>query len=225
MRREFILNFHGIGKPHAGVESGEASVWLSKATFVGILDEVLNLRAAVAPKIRITFDDGNMSDAKIALPELLKRDLTATFFVCSGRVGAPHYLDRSAIGDLLDSGMQIGSHGMHHRDWRTLPADTLDEEASTARRHLEDICGSPVNKAAIPFGSYDRRVLTRLRRENFKTVYTSDTGLARPDAWLQPRNTVSARMNRKDLRGLLTQAPSVHAGLRRRVVMLYKGLR
>jgi peptidoglycan/xylan/chitin deacetylase (PgdA/CDA1 family) len=185
----------------------------------------LALRACVAPKIRITFDDGNMSDATIAMPELVKRDLTATFFVCSGRVGTPHYLDRSAISDLLDSGMQIGSHGMHHRDWRTLTADTLDEEASTARRQLEDMCGGPVTRAAIPFGSYDRRVLARLRKEDFKTVYTSDMGLARPDAWLKPRNSVPARMSRKDLNGLLTAAPSVRAGLRRKVVMLYKGLR
>ena len=177
MRREFILNFHGIGKPHAAVDAGEASVWVSRATFVALLDEVVALRSYVAPKIRITFDDGNMSDATIAMPELLKRDLTAIFFVCSGRVGARHHLDRRAIGDLLDCGMQIGSHGMHHRDWRTLTAETLDEEATTARRQLEDICGGPVTRAAIPFGSYDRRVLARLRKENFKTVYTSDTGL------------------------------------------------
>lgn len=225
MRREFILNFHGIGKPHAAVDAGEASVWVNRATFVALLDEVVALRSYVAPKIHITFDDGNMSDATIAMPELLKRDLTATFFVCSGRVGAPHHLDRSAIGDLLDCGMQIGSHGMHHRDWRTLTAKTLDEEATTARQQLEEICGGPVTRAAIPFGSYDRRVLARLRKENFETVYTSDMGLARPNAWLKPRNSVPARMSRKDLNCMLTAAPSVRAGLRRKVVMLYKGLR
>ena len=140
MRREFILNFHGIGKPHAAVGAREASIWVSRATFVALLDEVVALRSHVAPKIRITFDDGNMSDATIAMPELLKRDLTATFFLCSGLVGAPDHLDRSAIGDLLDSGMQIGSHGMHHRDWRTLTAEALGRgshhRTATVGRHL-----------------------------------------------------------------------------------------
>ena len=59
----------------------------------------------------ITFDDGNESDALIALPELVKRNLKAFFFVVGGRIGLPHYLDRVALRDLISAGMEIGSHG------------------------------------------------------------------------------------------------------------------
>ena len=78
----------------------------------------------------ITFDDGNQSDAKIALPALVKRGLRASFFICAGRIGRPGYLDRVAIRDLLDAGMEVGSHGMRHLDWRKIDDTTLNVEIS-----------------------------------------------------------------------------------------------
>ncbi len=39
--------------------------------------------------------------------------------------------------------------------------------------------GEPVSSVAIPFGSYDRRVLRRLRGAGLRRVYTSDGGRAR----------------------------------------------
>ena len=147
----------------------------------------------------ITFDDGNASDAAIALPELVKRGLKATFFVCAGRIGAPHYLDRVALADLLAAGMEIGTHGKDHRNWRGLDETTLDAELGEARRRIEDVCGVAVTKAAIPFGSYDRRLLQRLRRERFECVYTSDRGLARSEAWLKPRDTMDSTWLEADM--------------------------
>jgi peptidoglycan/xylan/chitin deacetylase (PgdA/CDA1 family) len=78
--------------------------------------------------------------------------------------------------------MEIGTHGMYHRDWRKIDEVALNVEIVDARRRIEDICGIAVTKAAIPFGSYDRRVLRRLRSEPFKHLYTSDGGLAEADA-------------------------------------------
>ena len=49
------------------------------------------------PEILITFDDGNVSDLTIALPELLKNGLRAEFFVCAGRLNDPNYLDEAGI--------------------------------------------------------------------------------------------------------------------------------
>jgi peptidoglycan/xylan/chitin deacetylase (PgdA/CDA1 family) len=164
MRRELILNFHGLGMPHSGVGADEEPFWLSRRTFVAMIDRIAFMGEDAGAPTSITFDDGNASDATIALPELVKRGLTATFFVCADRIGLPHYLDRSAIDDLLQAGMAIGSHGMRHRDWRKLDDGALDEEISGARARLADVCGKPVQMASIPFGSYDRRVLARLRR-------------------------------------------------------------
>jgi peptidoglycan/xylan/chitin deacetylase (PgdA/CDA1 family) len=203
MRRELVLNFHGIGVPHPGVGPEERAVWMSRENFIGLVDHIAALGAATPTPIAITFDDGNFSDVAIALPELCRRRLAATFFVCAGRLETPEYLGRDAIRDLLGAGMKIGSHGMHHRDWRKLDETALAEEIGTARKHLEDACGAPVTTAAIPFGSYDRRVLSRLRAEGFACVYTSDRGFACSEAWLKPRNTLGAGAKRDDIARLL----------------------
>jgi peptidoglycan/xylan/chitin deacetylase (PgdA/CDA1 family) len=142
------------------------------------------------PDVRITFDDGNMSDVVHALPALRRRGLKATFFVVAGRLGAPGFLDERGVRKLLDAGMSVGCHGMSHRPWRRLGDEALREELVVARKILEEIVERPVTEAACPFGSYDRRVLRFLRRYGYEHVYTSDRGLTRPDAWLQPRTSL-----------------------------------
>ena len=88
--------------------------------------------------------------------------------------------------------MAIGLHGMRHQPWRGLDDRELDQEIAVARRLLEDEIGAPLAAAACPFGSYDRRVLGRLRRAGFDAVFTSDGGWASSGAWLQARNTLRA---------------------------------
>jgi peptidoglycan/xylan/chitin deacetylase (PgdA/CDA1 family) len=224
MQRELILNFHGIGTPHPAVGPDERRVWMSREKFAALLDHVAAVQAAQPMPIAITFDDGNASDADIALEELSRRNLKAAFFVCAGRLDTPQYLSRAAVRDLLDAGMQVGSHGMHHRDWRTLDDATLDEEIGTARLQLEEACGRPVTTVAIPFGAYNRRVLTRVRAEGFACAYTSDRGYARRTAWLKPRNTLRLDSVEDDISRWLTRRAAVESALRD-VYGLYRRLR
>jgi hypothetical protein len=109
-----VLGLHGIGSPHHGVTDDERCYWLSRETFISLLQTIGATRETSSPPVVITFDDGNESDALIALPELAKRNLKAIFFVVGGRIGLPHYLDRAALRDVVSAGMEIGSHGMHH---------------------------------------------------------------------------------------------------------------
>ena len=185
----------------------------------------MSTRATADVPVLITFDDGNASDALIALPELVKRGLKASFFVCAGRIGTLHYLDCLALADLVAAGMEIGTHGRDHRNWRGLDEITLDAELGDARRRIEDVCGMAVTKAAIPFGSYDRRLLRRLRRERFECIFTSDRGLARSEDWLKPRDTMDSTWLEADMKRVLNAKPSLKARLRRDVAMLYKRLR
>jgi peptidoglycan/xylan/chitin deacetylase (PgdA/CDA1 family) len=216
---------HGIGVPHDNVPSRELLFWVSRQAFIALLQSIVATRAIARFPAVITFDDGNASDALIAVPELVKRGLKASFFVCAGRIGASHYLDRLALIDLIAAGMEIGTHGKDHRNWRGLDEFTLDAELGDARRRIEDVCGMAVTKAAIPFGSYDRRLLRRLRSERFECVYTSDRGLARSESWLKPRDTMDSAWREADIKQVLTDKPSLIARLRRDTAMLYKRLR
>jgi peptidoglycan/xylan/chitin deacetylase (PgdA/CDA1 family) len=225
MAQELVLSLHGIGTPHDCVGTEESFYWVTREAFTMLLENIVGTRATADTPTVITFDDGNASDATIALPELAKRGLKAAFFVCAGRIGTPHYLDRAAFADLLGAGMEIGTHGMDHRDWRTLDEAALDSELGEARRRIEDTCGRSVTKLAVPFGSYDRRVLAHLRREPFECVYTSDGGLARSEAWLKPRTTMDSAWQEADIERVLAAKPSMKTRLRRNAAMLHKRLR
>ncbi len=185
--RSINLTFHGVGEPPRPLDPGEANVWVSMETFLAVLD-----RVAERSDVAITFDDGNASDIDRALPALQERGLHGTFFVVAGRLGTPHFLDEGHVRSLIAAGMEIGCHGMRHRPWRGLDERALHEELVEAKAILEDVAGGPVTRAACPFGSYDRRVLSTLRRSGYQHVYTSDRGLARTSRFVQARNTVGA---------------------------------
>jgi peptidoglycan/xylan/chitin deacetylase (PgdA/CDA1 family) len=194
-----ILNFHGLGPIPRALDPGEHHCWLPQDTFESILDLVPD-----RPHVRLTFDDGNASDATIALPALQRRGLTASFFVCSGRLGRPSFLNHDQVQSLRAAGMEIGSHGISHISWRNLSSTQLDSEISVSRSDLEKLCRSPVESAACPFGAYDRRVLFALRRSGYRTVYTSDGGTTRSERWLKARTSITRAMNVGDVSRLIT---------------------
>ena len=225
LMRELVLLLHGLGEPHSLVDAEERRHWWSVASFARLLDQILEFQENLEAKIRITFDDGNESDFLLALPELSKRDLTAEFFVCAGRVGKDHYLDRTMINELLAQGMSIGSHGMDHRDWRTLDSTALDVEIGDARRKLEDLTQRPLNMVSIPFGSYDRRVLRRLKREPWEVIYTCDRGTTQTTSRMKPREPVFSDMEAEDILVRLLARPSVYVTATRVLSGAYKRLR
>lgn len=183
--RAINLTFHGVGDPPRALDPGEADVWISKERFLALLDA-----AADRDDVRITFDDGNLSDINHALPAVRARGLEATFFVVVGRLGTPGFVDPSGVHELVAAGMRIGSHGMTHRPWRGLDERARNEELVRAKALLEEVIGQPVTEAACPFGSYDRRAIASLRSAGYHRVYTSDRGTSRPNNFLQPRNSI-----------------------------------
>jgi peptidoglycan/xylan/chitin deacetylase (PgdA/CDA1 family) len=181
-----ILDIHGNGAKPVWVDADEDFYWCDEiATFAGILDAIPEATKATGLEIELTFDDGNASDSTIAAPALAKRGLSASFFVCAGRIGQLGYLDGPAMWDMMEAGMKIGSHGWSHIDWRKADDVTLDQEVNGARRKIEDIIGRKVDNVAIPFGSYDRRVMNMLGA--FDRIYTSDTGLVPVSGRIFPR--------------------------------------
>lgn len=208
---------HGIGTPGRDLEPGEAAYWISESQFGMLLDMITALPDP--GHIRITFDDGNLSDHDIALPALIARGLEAEFFVLSGRVDQAGSLGRSQIRALQTAGMQIGSHGVDHVDWRTAKHPTLETEVRESRAKLEEICERKVTTAAIPFGRYDGRVLTALRQAGYTRVYSSDMGKMNPDHFLCPRKSVQTTMDQGDFSHLLSARMSPSARLRRAISM------
>lgn len=218
--RELILTFHGLGDaipPHA--TPAERKVWVPVEWFEAIV-------AALPPKgVALAFDDGNASDAGLALPVLERLGRSARFFVLAGRIGAPGHLDAADIARLHTAGMTIGSHGLRHRDWRASADTELEAELAGSRRVLEDMLGVPVTEAACPFGSYDRRVLRALRRTGYRRVYNSDGGCSSTASWLAPRTTVHRGRPLHEWLALAAGGARERPGPVRRVKRLVKRLR
>ena len=181
------LTFHGLGAPPRALDPGEQRVWLEPERFEAILD-----RLAGREDVLVTFDDGNRSDVEIALPALARRGLRGVFFPTAQGLEQPGFLGPGELRELVKAGMTVGSHGLAHRPWRGLASAALQEELVVARERLEEAAGARVERAACPFGAYDRRSLAALREAGYARVYTSDGGPADPAAWLQPRTTVRA---------------------------------
>lgn len=186
MARRLVLMFHGVGQVAPRVGDDERPYWMSEDGFESVLDAVMSESAHAPDGFRLTFDDGNDTDVTYVLPALLRRGLTAHFFICAGRIGQAGYVDAGHVRALRAAGMRIGSHGWSHVDWRTVDDSELDRELGDARQVLAEAQGAPVDDVAIPFGSYDRRICRALRKHRYARVYTSDQGWA-GDSWMVPR--------------------------------------
>ena len=195
------LCFHGVGPPGRVLEAGEEDYWLDCAQYEEILDVICR-----HPDVRITHDDGNDSDVEQVLPRLRQRDLTAAFFLIADRLDTPGSLSAAGARELVDAGMLVGSHGLHHRPWRSLGQAELESELVEAPRLLQSVVGYPVKTGSCPFGSYDRRVLAAARRTGYQHIYTVDRAPASNRDWLQARYTITASDSPAAVERLVTTA-------------------
>lgn len=220
MGRVVNVCFHGVGTPRRELEDGEARYWVSEDSFHRILDAV-----AGRDDVRLSFDDGNLSDADVGLPALVERGLTATFFVLAGRLDDPGSLGPDHLRALAEAGMTVGTHGWAHRPWRGLADGDRQRELVEARQRIEAETGAPVDQAALPLGRYDRTVVRNLRDSGYRRVFTSDRGWARPGSWLQPRFSVRADDTVESLRSEVLTPPGLPARAKGELRTLVKRLR
>ena len=220
-RDRLVISFHGIGDPGEDVPAAERRYWCRQSIWPVVADALADVAARESVALEITFDDGNLSDVEHALPVLQERGLTATFFVCAGRIDRPRYLGAEDLRSLQDAGMRIGSHGWNHVDLRGLPDADLAQETVGSRTRIAEVAGADVDSFAIPLGSYDRRTLRNLR--DYREVYTSDWLRARAGERVVPRfSYIEELWGPADLTRLATER--YHPGylLRRKLGRTYK---
>jgi peptidoglycan/xylan/chitin deacetylase (PgdA/CDA1 family) len=108
--------------------------------------------------IGLTFDDG-YDDTYRAVELLCIHHLASTVYVTTAQIGAKGRLSRQQLLDLVQMpGVEIGSHGVHHRRLDELSAREIGEELHDSKRRLEDLLRTQVTSFAYPHGAYDRRV-------------------------------------------------------------------
>ena len=123
-------------------------------------------RALPAHPVVITFDDGGRDCIEHAVPALIQRGFTATFYIVAGVVGAPMRWLRAEIGFELPAadwpalraaeaaGMSCEAHSVTHPRLALVSAEDCRSELTRGRAMLEEGLGHPVRHLAYPFGSH-----------------------------------------------------------------------
>lgn len=146
--------------------------WLQTNFDVVTLEEAQ--RRAVAPynerpTVAITFDDGYADNVTNAIPELVRRNLPATYFVATDFVRTgnpfPHDVARgvplqpNTIDDLCQfaaAGIELGAHTKSHANLGAIgDVDQLRDEIVGSKEQLERWCRVPIRYFSFPFGLPD----------------------------------------------------------------------
>ena len=141
------------------------------------LFDALYKRSVLPPKpIIISVDDGYVDDVTRILPALERFHMVATFFVITGRMTEPGFLNAGQIRQLDQAGMDVGDHSAHHVDLRLLTASELRAETAGSRRVLDRVLGHPVYFFAYPFGYFNDAVVSAVRSAGYSMAFTTAGG-------------------------------------------------
>ncbi|MEU5716369.1 polysaccharide deacetylase family protein [Streptomyces sp. NPDC020403] len=222
--RPWILTYHSVSDPTddpygiavSADRLDEQLTWLRRRGLAGVgVAELLRAHAAGrSGLVGLTFDDGYADFLGEALPVLLGHGCTATVFVLPGRPRGSNVWDplgprRPLLGEegiraVADAGMEVGSHGMLHRDLTALPDDALHAETHGSREELGRITGTAPAGFCYPYGTADRRVVRSVREAGYAYACALTPGALLGPLAL-PRTHVShadraARLRAKEVR-------------------------
>jgi peptidoglycan/xylan/chitin deacetylase (PgdA/CDA1 family) len=121
--------------------------------------------------VMLSFDDGTRSHADEALPQLAKREMTATFFVMTVVLDKPNWLRTRHLARLADAGMTIGGHTYDHPGVDVISGEQWKVQLEESRETLREASGQPVSHFAYPFGIVRRRAYRHLEAARYSTAF------------------------------------------------------
>lgn len=125
------------------------------------------------PSVALTFDDGGACALAVAA-SLERREWFGHFFVTTGRIGAPGFLDVDGIRELLARGHNVGSHSHSHpRYMGTLNRREIAREWRHSRDVLGEITGAAPLSAAVPGGFLSSSVIEEAADAGYELLMTS----------------------------------------------------
>lgn len=122
----------------------------------------------------LTFDDGGSCAAFLA-DALEARGWLGHFFVVTGLIGTPGFVDARTLVDLASRGHLVGTHSHTHPSMlaRADPAMIL-QEWSRSVGILSDVLGAPVTTGSVPGGSTSRTVVRQAAAAGIQVLFTSE---------------------------------------------------
>ncbi len=157
---------------------------LDPELFEAHLDAIRNAGVSVglipeSPDAALTFDDGGASALDIA-ESLERRGWRGHFFITTGRIGAPGFLDDDGVRELARRGHDVGSHSVSHPTYMgLLSRPELRTEWRASGEALAEILGRNPTSAAVPGGFVSRAVKEEAASAGYRLLLTSEPSARR----------------------------------------------
>ncbi len=131
----------------------------------------------------LTFDDGTVDNLTVVAPLLAELEMPATFFVCPGLLGEPHFAFPAQAGvrmmtadelrELASSPfVEIGSHTRMHADLSAAAEDQAYLEMASSKQALEELLQLQVKSFAYPKCGYSAACPAAARRAGYSAAVT-----------------------------------------------------
>jgi peptidoglycan/xylan/chitin deacetylase (PgdA/CDA1 family) len=136
------------------------------------LYQYLNEGTALPSKpIMLTFDDTNLPQYAVALPEMKKYGFKGVFFIMTVSLGRPHYMTKDQVKELSDEGNVIGSHTWDHHNFKKYQGEDWVTQIEKPTKTLETITGKPIKYFAYPFGLWNEQGIPELKKRGFVAAF------------------------------------------------------
>jgi peptidoglycan/xylan/chitin deacetylase (PgdA/CDA1 family) len=155
--------------------------------------------------LHVTFDDAFWNVFKV-LPILEQLAVPATVFACpyyadggraldvpelaeSSRLDFEHgrTMNWDQLRELVDRGVEVGSHSLTHAHLTQLSSFELERELSESRHRLEDELGRSCRFLAYPYGEEDSRVKAAARTAGYEAAFALEARESPIDVYAVPR--------------------------------------
>jgi peptidoglycan/xylan/chitin deacetylase (PgdA/CDA1 family) len=148
---------------------------------VSVLDLNRATKAGTAKGlVGLTFDDGYEDFLQEAVPVLERYGFSATVFLIASMLGKENDWDHvheprvplrllgaDGAREVLERGMEVGSHSMRHPRLAGLDPEQLEEEVKESRQTLGDVLGQAVEGFCYPYGNVDGPAVQAVRRAGY----------------------------------------------------------
>ena len=121
--------------------------------------------------VMLTFDDTDLDQFTIGLPELNKYGYKGVFFIMTVSLGRPHYMSKDQVKTLSDEGHTIGSHTWDHHNVKKYAGNDWVTQIEKPTKQLQAITGKPIDYFAYPFGLWNHEAIPELQKRGFKAAF------------------------------------------------------
>lgn len=136
-------------------------------TFNQLFDALYYDGPLPAKPIILTFDDGYEDSYTAAFPILKAHNYSGMFYIVTGKVGWQGQMTWDQLREMSASGMQMGSHTIHHVDIGSVlqeSHDQAEQEVNISQLDLQKHLGIPIQQFCYPSGEPFKHGSTALRQ-------------------------------------------------------------